>query len=75
MISPQQTITGVLRKWRRRGSGVEGFVYESDIWDDGEKAWLFPGAFVVSVNFWLFVMNTQTYKLPKDEEIKDAGSG
>ncbi len=70
MISPQQMITGVLRKWQRKGpSGVQGFVYESDIWDDGDSAVLFPGQFVESINFWLFVMSTQTYKLPKDEEM------
>lgn len=74
MTSPQQMITGVLRKWQRSGPGIRGYVYESDIWDDGEEAFLFPGEMVESVNFYLWVMNTQTYKLPKDEEIKNGYS-
>lgn len=70
MTSQQQMITGVLRKWRRKeGSGVQGYVYESDIWDDGEQAFLYPGHFIESVSFYLFCMGPQTYKLPKDEEI------
>lgn len=75
MTSPSRMITGVLRKWQRRGPGVQGFVYESEVWDDGDEAFLFPGKLVESVNFYLWVMGTQTYKLPKDEEIKDDGSG
>ncbi len=72
MTSQRHTITGVLRKWRRKGErAVVGFVYESDIWEDGDEAALFPGDFIESVNFWLFQMGTQTYKLPKDEEIPD----
>lgn len=75
MTSPQQTITGVLRKWQRKGrTGVTGYVYESDIWDEGERCALLPGEFVESVNYWLFVMNTQVYKLPKDEELKNGNT-
>lgn len=69
-MTSRQTITGVLRKWRRRSdSSVVGYVYESDIWDEGEVAFLFPGEYVESVNFWLFNMGSQVYKLPKDEEV------
>jgi len=68
-------ITGVLRRWRRSGKdAVTGYVYESDIWEDGDRAHLYPGAFIESANFFLFNMGAQVYKLPKEEEIKD-GSG
>lgn len=76
MTSSQPTITGVLRKWRRSGKdAVQGYVYESDIWDDGEAAHLFPGTFIESTNFFLFNMGQQVYKLPKDEEMMDDSEG
>jgi hypothetical protein len=75
MTSARPTITGVLRKWRRVSSqAVLGYVYESDVWDEGEKAFLHPGQFIESANFYLFNMGVQVYKLPKEEELKD-GSG
>lgn len=66
-----QTITGELRKWQRRSmSSVEGYVYYSDIWDDGEYASFVGGSFVESSNFFLYVLGKQVYKLDKDEQIK-----
>lgn len=74
MTFRQPTITGVLKKWRRSAKMcVIGYVYESDIWDDGEEACLFPGTFIESANFFLFNMGSQVYKLPKEEEMKDEG--
>jgi hypothetical protein len=72
MTFRQPTITGVLRKWRRLGKGcVSGYVYESDIWDEGEPAYLELGTFIESANYFLFNMGSQVYKLPKEEEVKD----
>jgi len=65
------TITGVLRKWRRDVDGVSGYVYESDVWDEGEHAEFGGGYFQESAMFWLYVEGQQVYKLPKDEEFKD----
>lgn len=71
MTSNPQMITGVLRKWRRQGNSVRGYVYESDIWDYGEPCYLEDGHFVEASNFYLYVTGRQVYKLPKDEEIID----
>lgn len=74
MTFRQPMITGVLRKWRRPAKDtVVGYVYESDIWEDGELATLFPGTFIESTNFYLFNMGSQVYKLPKDEEMLNGG--
>lgn len=64
------TITGVLRRWRRDAFGVSGYIYESEIWDEGEYADLDEGYFHETPLFWLYIRGQQVYKLPKDEEVK-----
>lgn len=69
-------LTGELRRWRRKGTdGVQGYVFQSDIWDEGDDAYLYPGKFIECGGFYLFYMGIQVYKLPKDEEIKDESGG
>lgn len=75
---PQPTITGVLRKWRRSnsllGPVISGYVYESDIWDQGDFAeldYVDESQLVESANFFLLVLSpVQVYKLPKDEQLQ-----
>ena len=78
-------ITGELRRWRqhKRSNGVAvhgepvsphaeavtGYVYNSDIWDDGEEATLI-GYVTDHGGFYLLVVDKQVYRLPKDEEMK-----
>ena len=74
MTSPQQTITAELRKWRRNGSHIEGYVYNdvNDIWEDGDHALIYPViSWVESANFYLAVTHTACYKCSKDEELND----
>lgn len=80
MISPQQTVTAELRKWRYDSvrQKVEGFIYNdvNDVWEDGDFALIYPVIqWVESANFYLAVTNTACYKCSKDEESKNAGSG
>ena len=72
-------ITGVLRKWQRRfsfqhGPSITGYIYESDIWDEGEYAELMyvdDSQLVESTNYFLLVLSpVQVYKLPKDEQVQ-----
>ena len=80
MGSPQQTITGELRKWRRKSRGdgktyIIGHMYNdtNDIWEDGEVAFIFYNDWIESVNFYLAVTgHVGCIKCPKDEEIPDA---
>jgi len=66
-----QTITGVLRRWRRNGDKVSGYVYESDIWDNGEFAELEGGYLQGYGPYYLYVRGIQVYKLSKEDELKD----
>lgn len=69
MTYARQTITGELRKWHSpRLNFVKGYVYDSDIWDEGEEAYMGPGTFIESALFYLFVYGNQVYKCPKDEQ-------
>lgn len=68
MTSHPHKPTGVLRKWQRSGPGIRGFIHESDIWDEGQEGFLFPGKMIDCSTFYRFEMGTQWYKLPKDEE-------
>lgn len=78
MASPQQTITGELRKWhhdaKRDGTKcVVGKMYDDihEIWEDGEDAVIVYNNWVESANFYLAVTGTGgCVKCPKDEEIK-----
>ena len=79
MASPQQMITGELRKWRRktRNDGrtfVIGKMYNdlTEIYDDGEEAFILYNDWVESANFYLAINKMGAFKCPKDEEIKDA---
>lgn len=79
MVSPQQTITGELRKWRRktRNDGktfVIGKMYNdiNEVWDDGDEAFILYDNWIESVNFYLAVNKMGAFKCPKDEEIPDA---
>lgn len=77
MTSPSRTITAELRKWRRNGDYVEGYIYNdvADVWEDGDRALIYPIIdWVESVNFFLAVTNTACYKCPKDEEREDGSS-
>lgn len=83
MASNRPMITGELRKWRRHKKngfgaehadtpsvvGITGYVYNSDIWDDGEEASLvgYPSD---HGGFYLLTCGMQVYRLPKDEEVK-----
>jgi len=77
-------ITGELRRWRlHRTNGaatngdestphtfaVTGYVYHSEIWDDGEEASLI-GYMTDHGGFFLMVVGKQVYRLPKDEKMK-----
>ena len=73
-LHPRQTITAELRRWRRRDNRVEGYIYGDihEVWEDGERGSLGPIVDVVeSVNWYLFVTNTEVYKAPKEEELPD----
>lgn len=72
-VHPQKTVTAELRKWRRNGEYIEGYIYQdiNDIWEDGDHAILGPVlSWPESANFYLAVTLTACYKLSKDEEVK-----
>lgn len=48
---------------------IHGYVYNSEIWDDGEEATLI-GYLTEHGGFYLLVVGRQLYRLPKDEERK-----
>lgn len=50
-------------------SAVHGYVYHSEIWDDGEAATLI-GYLTDHGGFYLLVVGRQVYRLSKDEELK-----
>jgi hypothetical protein len=68
---PQSKITGELRRWRRKASGIVGYVYDSDVYDDGDECFFLSssGELKEYSTFYLYEMATQTYKLHKDEEM------
>jgi hypothetical protein len=79
MASPQQMITGELRKWHHDvidGQRViVGYMYNdrNDIWDDGDIAILHYRDLYESANFYIAFMNLSIcIKCPKDEEVTDA---
>lgn len=81
MASPQQTITGELRKWRLhkidpeekgqlRSGTVVGKMYNdiNDIYEDGDEAIVLFNDWVESPNFYLAITKYSCVKCPKDEE-------
>lgn len=70
MTSVSRTITAELRKWRRNGDAVEGFVYNdiNDCWEDGEWAYFTNTEWFESANFYLVRVGGSVYKCSKDEE-------
>ena len=77
MASPQQTITGELRKWHREYNSngkpvVIGKMFNdaNEVWEDGEDAMVHYLFWVESANFYLAATALGAIKCSKDEEDK-----